>query len=111
MLPVGGVAFSPDGRTLTTASGDAVKVWDVASGNELRTQQTKYDKSGMEKWDSFRSFSIFGRDKRETQQAEWQKNLKLSASKINVSAGGQVAAVGQPDKGIRIYDASTGREL
>ena len=93
VLPVGGVAFSPDGRTLTTASGDAVKVWDVASGNELRTQQTKYDKSGMEKWDSFRSFSIFGRDKRETQQAEWQKNLKLSASKINVSAGGQLAAV------------------
>ena len=111
VLPIGGVAFSADGRTLTTASGDAVKVWDVASGNELRTQQTKYDKSGMEKWDSFRSFSIFGRDKRETQQAEWQKNLKLSASKINVSAGGQLAAVGQPDKGIRIYDASTGREL
>ena len=110
-LPVGGVAFSADGRTLTSVSGDAVKVWEVSSGKELRTQQTKYDKSGMEKWDSFRSFSIFGRDKRETQQAEWQKNLKLSASKINVSAGGQLAAVGQPDKGIWIYDASNGREM
>src|SRR5688572_10858448 len=111
VLPVGGVAFSADGRTLTSASGDAVKVWDVASGNELRTQQTKYDKSGMEKWDSIRSFSIFGRDKRETQQAEWQKNLKLSASKISVSTEGQLAAVGQPDKGIWIFDAASGREL
>ena len=111
VLPVGGVAFSSDGRTVTSASGDAVKVWDIASGNELRSQQTKYDKSGMEKWDSFRSFSIFGRDKRETQQAEWQKNLKLSASRIIVNPQGQFAAVGQPDKGIWIYDASTGRAL
>lgn len=110
-LPVGGVAFSADGRTLTSVSGDAVKVWDVASGKELRSQKTKYDKSGMEKWDSFRSFSIFGRDKRETQQAEWQKNLKLSASKITVSHEGQLAAVGQPDKGIWIYDANSGREV
>jgi WD40 repeat protein/uncharacterized caspase-like protein len=110
-LPVGGVAFSADGRTLTSVSGDSVKVWDVASGKELRSQKTKYDKSGMEKWDSFRSFSIFGRDKRETQQAEWQKNLKLSASKITVSHGGQLAAVGQPDKGIWLYDATSGREL
>ena len=110
-LPVGGVAFSADGRTLTSASGDAVKVWDITSGKELRSQKTKYDKSGMEKWDSFRSFSIFGKDKRETQQAEWQKNLKLSASKITVDHRGQVAAVGQPDKGIWIYDAISGREL
>src|SRR5687768_1062376 len=110
-LPVGGVAFSADGRTLTSASGDAVKVWDIASGQELRSQKTKYDKSGMEKWDTFRSFSIFGRDKRETQQAEWQKNLKLSASKITVDHRGQLAAVGQPDKGIWIYDATSGREL
>ena len=110
-LPVGGLAFSNDGRSLTSASGDAIKVWDVATGRELSSQKTKYDKSGMEKYDSFRSFSIFGRDKREVQQAEWQKNLKLSASKIIVSPGGQLAAVGQPDKAVRIYDARSGREL
>ena len=110
-LPVGAVAFSEDGRTLTSASGDTVKVWDIVSGTELRSLKTKYDKSGMEKFDSFRSFSIFGKDKRETQQAEWQKNLKLSASKIIVTEGGQLAAVGQPDKGIWIYDANSGREL
>src|SRR5687767_11701557 len=110
-LPVGGVAFSSDGRSLTSASGDLIKVWDLSNGNELRSVKTKYDKSGMEKYDSIRSFSIFGRDKRETQQAEWQKNLKLSASKISISARGDLAAVGQPDKPIRIYDAKTGSEL
>lgn len=111
-LPIGAVAFGADGRTLTSVSGDAIKVWDVASGNELSSLRTKYDKSGMEKWDSFRSFSIFGgKDKRETQQAAWQKNLKLSASKIVVSREGQVAAVGQPDKGIWIYDVTNRREL
>lgn len=110
-LPVGGVAFSADGRTLTSASGEAVKVWDVASGQELRSQKTKYDKSGMEKYNSIRSFSLFGRDKREVQEAEWLKNLKLSASRIVVSSAGQLAAVGQPDKAIWLYDANSGREL
>src|SRR5512145_760565 len=49
-LPVGGVAFSIDGRSLTSASGDSVKVWDVSTGNEIRSQKTRYDKSGMEKF-------------------------------------------------------------
>jgi WD40 repeat protein/uncharacterized caspase-like protein len=110
-LPVGAVAFSNDARLLTSASGDSIKVWDVTSGTELRSQKTRYDKSGMEKFDSFRGFSIFGRDKRDTHQADWQKNLKLSGSKMVVSFDGRLAAVGQPDKPVRIYDTTVGREL
>lgn len=111
-LPVGAVAFSNDGRSLTSVSGDAVKVWDVAAGTELRSQKTKYGSTGMEKLNSMPSFSLFGGgDKQQKQEAQRLKNFKLSASKIAVSSNGQVAAVGQPDKAVKIYDAQSGREL
>jgi WD40 repeat protein len=110
-LPVGAVAFSNDGHSLTSVSGDAVKVWDVSAGTELRSQKTKYGKSGMEKLNSMPSFSLFGGgDKERKQELQRQKNFKMSASKIAVSANGQLAAVGQPDKAVEMYDAQGGRD-
>jgi WD40 repeat protein len=111
-LPVGAVAFSTDGHSLTSVGGDAVKVWDVSAGTELHSQKTQYGKSGMEKLNSMPSFSLFGGgDKERKQELQRQKNFKMSASKIAVSANGQFAAVGQPDKAVKIYDAQSGREL
>lgn len=111
-LPVGAVAFSNDGHSLTSVGGDAVKVWDVSAGTELRSQKTKYGKSGMEKLNSMPSFSIMGGgDKERKQELQRQKNFKMSASKIAVSSNGQFAAVGQPDKAVEVYDAQGGREL
>src|SRR4051812_9881654 len=100
-LPVAAVAFSNDGRSLTSVGGDAVKVWDVSAGTELRSQKTQYGKSGMEKLNSMPSFSVFGGgDKERKQELQRQKNFKMSASKIAVSSNGQLAAVGQPDKAV-----------
>ena len=107
-LPVGGVAFSHDGRFLTSVSGDSVKMWDVAAGTELGSQKTKYEKSGGEK---LGSLSVFGASKQEKQQQQRFRNFRQSASKIAVSANGQAAAIGQPDKAIKIYDAQSGREI
>ncbi len=111
-LPVVAIAFSNDGHSLTSVSGDAIKVWDVSAGAELRSQKTQYGKSGMEKLNSIPSFSLFGGgDKERKQELQRLKNFKLSASKIAVSSNGQIAAVGQPDKAVKLYDAQTGREL
>jgi len=112
-LPVGALAFSNDGRSLTSVGGDAIKVWDVSAGTELRSQKTQYGKSGMEKLSSLDSIGcVFGcGNKQRNQEAQRLKNFKMSASKIAVSANGQIAAVGQPDKAVKIYDAQSGREL
>ncbi|MDX6530895.1 MAG: hypothetical protein QOH41_3185 [Blastocatellia bacterium] len=111
-LPVGAVAFSNDGHSLTSVGGDAVKVWDVSAGTESRSQKTKYGSTGMEKLNSMPSFSVFGGgDKERKQELQRQKNFKLSASKMAVSANGQFAAIGQPDKAVKLYDALSGREL
>ncbi|HEY6119044.1 MAG TPA: WD40 repeat domain-containing protein, partial [Pyrinomonadaceae bacterium] len=110
-LPVGAVAFSNDGHSLTSVSGDAVKVWDISAGTELRSLKTRYGKTGMEKLNSLPSFSLWGGgDKQQKQEAQRLKNFKLSASKIAVSLSGQVAAVGQPDKAVEIYDTQAGHE-
>lgn len=112
-LPVGAIAFSNDGQSLTSVSGDAVKVWNVSAGTELLSQKTKYGKSGMEKLNALNSFGcVFGCGNKQRKQEEQRlKNFKLSASKIAVSSNGQVAAVGQPDKAVKIYDAQSGREV
>jgi len=112
-LPIAAIAFSNDGRALTSVGGDAVKVWDVSAGTELRSQKTQYGKSGMEKLNSISSIGcVFGcGDKQRKQEEQRLKNFKMSASRIAISANGQVAAVGQPDKAIKIYDAQSGQEM
>ncbi|MEP6636390.1 MAG: caspase family protein, partial [Acidobacteriota bacterium] len=113
VLPVAAVAFSNDGRSLTSVSGDSVQVSDVATGSELHSQKTKYGKSGMEKLNSLDSLGCFMGcgNKQQKQESQRLKNFKMSASKIAVSANGQFAAVGQPDKAVTVYDSQSGREV
>ena len=82
-LPVGAVAFSNDGHSLTSVGGDAIKVWDVSAGTELRSQKTQYGKSGMEKLSSRPSFSVFGGgDKERKQELQRQRISKCRRRKL-----------------------------
>src|SRR6185436_15709837 len=85
----------------------------VSAGTEVRSQKTQYGKSGMEKLNSISSFGcVMGCGNKQRKQEEQRlKNFKMSASKIAVSFNGQVAAVGQPDKAVKIYDTQSGREV
>src|SRR6185436_15460136 len=85
----------------------------VSAGTEVRSQKTQYGKSGMEKLNSISSIGcVMGCGNKERKQEEQHlKNFKMSASKISVSPNGQIAAVGQPDKALKIYDAQSDREI
>ena len=61
------VAFSPDGKTLASGSFE-VKLWDVASGRELRSLDTHSDAS----------FSVaFSPDGKTLASAGWNFTIKL----------------------------------
>jgi WD40 repeat protein len=81
---IGGIAFSPDGRTVYTVSTFAmssppakgVKVWDAATGRERRH---------------------LGGD--------------TAFCSVAVSPDGRLVAAGEEDRAIRIWDAATGNEV
>src|SRR5262249_49141388 len=64
---------------------------------------------GLEKFSAIAI--VGGGNKERKQELERVKNFKLSASKIAVSSNGQVAAIGQTDKAVEVYEAQTGRKL
>src|SRR5258706_674710 len=77
-LPVGAVAFSNDGRSLTSVGGDAVKVWDVSAGAESRSQKTKNGSTRLGKPSSMPSFSLSGGGgKQQKAKAPRLKKLQL----------------------------------
>ncbi len=114
------VAFSPDGRFALTGSEDnTLRLWDVATGKELRSF------SGHT---NFVSSVAFSPDGRFALSGSWDDTVRLwnvSTGKelrsfnghtafleaVAFSPDGRLALSGGQDKTLKLWDVATGREL
>jgi len=120
--------FSPDGRLLATTSfrGSTVKLWETASGRELRNLSTGTHSGGMS------PFIAFSRDSRLIAAAAGDNSVKIwdvvSGRELQTLAGTQgsmtsaiagVSFIGFTPDGrvvtvsdaIRVWDSASGQEL
>ena len=126
---INSVAFSPDGRILASGSGllggdgvnanNAIKLWDVASGSELRTL------IGHGAWVTAVAFS---RDGKLVGSASGDRTVKLwdaasgreqrtlggfvdRVGSLAFSPDGRVVAAGAHDSTVKLWDAATGGDI
>jgi len=118
-IKIDGVAFSPDGRLLASASADStIKLWEVATGRELRsltghTSSVKAVTFSLDgKW--LASGGIGGKLKRwdvATGREVWSVDAHSSSiNTVAFSPDGLLLASGGADNMIKLWEAATGSE-
>jgi WD40 repeat protein len=117
---VNSVTFSPDGKTLASASQDTtIKIWNVATGQVIRTL----------KGDSQDVLSVaFSPDGKTLGSGSWDKTIKiwnvatgqeirtlkghsLVVNPVTFSPDGRTLASGSRDDTIKIWNVATGQEI
>jgi WD40 repeat protein len=118
--PISAIAFSPDRKTLASASWDiTIKLWEVESGRELRTLNGH----------SLPANSVaFSRDGKMLASGSYDKTIKLwdvesgrelqtlnghseAVSSVTFSPDGKTLASGSGDKTIKLWEVASGREV
>jgi WD40 repeat protein len=113
------VAFSPDGKTIATAVGSAVKLWDVTSGNELQTVLSTYSAPVVFAPDA-KTFvttgGFAGEDIKiyDVQSSQELKTLPGGSSWVEclaLSPNGQILASGTLEGLIRLWSTTSGQQI
>lgn len=119
--PVNQITFSPDDKTVVTRAHNALHLWDVAAGKEIKRHSLPAGTIHVA-FTADARVAVFGNgngtvttwdvaEGKERKSWKGAAGLDQSIQALALSPDGKTVAVRGPDQSIRLWEAGTGREL
>ena len=114
------MAYSPDGQTIVSGSGDrAIRIWNANTGENIRTLKGHTDWVNSVAYSPDSQTIVSGSNDRAIRiwNANTGENIRTlkghtdSINSVAYSSDGQTIASGSADKTIRIWNANTGENI